>query len=114
MSTLTPPVPFHDTEREFYGEKVPAVEPGGAEQIPLSERHGRPIQLLWTWTSPNMEFATVFVGLLGVLVFGLSFWQAVGAIALGSGLGALFQGALSSWGPDSGLCQMVLSRRAFG
>ena len=102
-----------DVERE-YGAKVAAVEPGGAEQIPLAERHGRPIQLLWTWTSPNLEFATVFVGVLGVLVFGLPFWQAVGAIVLGNALGAVFHGVLSSWGPDTGLCQMVLSRRGFG
>ena len=53
-----------------YGEKVIAVEPGGAEFIPLSERHGRPLQLFWTWTSPNMEFATVFVGFIGVVFFG--------------------------------------------
>ncbi len=110
---MTDSVLLSDADRD-YGAKVTAVEPGGAEQIPLSERHGRPIQLLWTWTSPNLEFATVFVGVLGVLAFGLSFWQAVGAIVLGNLLGAVFHGVLSSWGPDSGLCQMVLSRRAFG
>jgi NCS1 nucleoside transporter family len=110
---MTDSVLLPDANRD-YGAKVAAVEPGGAEQIPLSERHGRPIQLLWTWTSPNLEFATVFVGVLGVLAFGLSFWQAVGAIVLGNLLGAVFHGVLSSWGPDSGLCQMVLSRRAFG
>ena len=60
-----------------YGEKVIAVEPGGAEFIPLNERHGRPLQLFWTWTSPNMEFATVFVGFIGVVFFGLSFWATV-------------------------------------
>jgi NCS1 family nucleobase:cation symporter-1 len=97
-----------------YGAKVAAVEPGGAEPIPLAERHGRPVQLLWTWTSPNMEFATVFVGVICVLFFGLTFWQALFAIALGSGLGAISHSVLSSWGPDSGGCQMVLSRRAFG
>ena len=37
-----------------YGTQVFEVEPGGAEFIPLNERHGRPIQLFWTWTSPNM------------------------------------------------------------
>jgi hypothetical protein len=63
-----------------YGERALAVEPGGAEFIPLSERHGTPIQLLWTWTSPNMEFATIFVGVLAVAGFGLSFWTAVLAI----------------------------------
>jgi nucleobase:cation symporter-1, NCS1 family len=33
-----------------YGTRLAAVEPGGAEFIPLSERHGRPLQLFWTWT----------------------------------------------------------------
>src|SRR6478752_481227 len=97
-----------------YGAKVTAVEPGGAEAIPLAERHGRPIQLLWTWTSPNMEFATIFVGVICVLFFGLTFWQAVGAIVLGTALGSLSHGVLSSWGPNTGYCQMVLSRRGFG
>jgi len=97
-----------------YGAKVTAVEPGGAEAIPLAERHGKPIQLLWTWTSPNMEFATVFVGIICVLFFGLTFWQAVLAIAIGTGLGAISHGVLSSWGPKTGQCQMVLSRRGFG
>lgn len=97
-----------------YGAKVAAVEPGGAEAIPLAERHGRPVQLLWTWTSPNLEFATVFVGVICVLFFGLSFWQSVLAITLGTGLGALSHGVLSSWGPNTGQCQMVLSRRGFG
>lgn len=108
---MTDVLPAADRE---YGSKVTAVEPGGAEFIPLTERHGRPVQLLWTWTSPNMEFATIFVGVISVLFFGLSFWQALGAIVLGSGLGALSQGLLSSWGPSSGFGQMVLSRRAFG
>ncbi len=70
-----------------YGGKLTAVEPGGAEFIPLSERHGNPLQLLWTWTSPNLEFATVFVGVLGVAAFGLSFWQATAALVLGTALG---------------------------
>jgi NCS1 family nucleobase:cation symporter-1 len=62
-----------------YGTKVAAVEPGGAEFIPLNERHGRPLNLFWTWTSPNFEFATVFVGVLP-LFFGESFTQAALAI----------------------------------
>lgn len=96
-----------------YGAKVGAVEPGGAEVIPLAERHGGPLQLLWTWTSPNMEFATIYVGALGI-IFGLSFWQTFSAIVIGTVLGSLTHGVLSSWGPATGFCQMVLSRRAFG
>src|SRR2546427_13048561 len=70
-----------------YGEKITTVEPGGAEFIPLHERHGKPRQLFWTWTSPNLEFATVFVGLLAVAALGLSFWPAVPAILHGTAPG---------------------------
>jgi nucleobase:cation symporter-1, NCS1 family len=97
-----------------YGDKVIAVEPGGAEFIPLSERHGRPLQLFWTWTSPNMEFATIFVGFLGVWVLGMSFWSTVLAIVIGTGLGSVTQGLLSIPGPRYGVPQMVLSRLGFG
>src|SRR3954453_22251502 len=78
-----------------YGAKVIAVEPGGAEFVPLRERHGRPVQLLWTWLSPNPEVAAVFLGGLAVGIMGLSFWQAAGAIVLGTGLGAIPHGFLS-------------------
>jgi NCS1 nucleoside transporter family len=97
-----------------YGEKVIAVEPGGAEFIPLDERHGRPLQLFWTWTSPNMEFATVFVGFIGVVYFGLSFWETFLAVVIGTTLGSITQGILSASGPQYGVPQMVLSRRGFG
>ncbi|MBV9205210.1 MAG: cytosine permease [Actinobacteria bacterium] len=97
-----------------YGTQVIAVEPGGAEFIPLNERHGRPIQLFWTWTSPNMEFATIFVGVLAVAGFGLGFWQAALALILGSLIGGITQGILSVRGPRYGVPQMVLSRLGFG
>src|SRR5579862_7497611 len=96
-----------------YGTSVIAVEPGGAEFIPLNERHGRPLQLFWTWTSPNMEFATVFVGLLGILL-GLNFWETFLAVVIGTVLGSVTQGILSTSGPRYGVPQMVLSRRGFG
>ena len=88
-----------------YGTKVAAVEPGGAEFIPLNERHGKPLQLFWTWTSPNFEFATVFVGVIGVAFFGLNFWQALLAIVIGTGLGSVTQGLLSARGPVSSACR---------
>ncbi|GAA1314640.1 purine-cytosine permease family protein [Pseudonocardia xinjiangensis] len=97
-----------------YGGRVIAVEPGGNEPIPAAERHGRPRQLFWTWTSPNLEFATVFVGVLSVQAFGLTFPQAVAAVLLGNGLAALAHGVLSARGPAAGVPQMVLGRLAFG
>src|SRR5215470_1731013 len=97
-----------------YGAKVAAVEPGGAEFIPLSERHGTPLQQFWTWVSPNMEFATIFVGIIGVWFFSQSFWMATLAIVLGTALGSLSMGFLAARGPLFGVPQMVLSRIAFG
>ena len=107
-------VPPGDVREGTYGERVIAVEPGGAEFIPHSERHGRPHQLFWTWTSPNLEFATVFVGVLGVALFGLSFWMTVLAILVGSAAGSVTMGLLSARGPARGVPQMVLSRLGFG
>ena len=96
-----------------YGAKVGAVEPGGAEFIPLDERHGTARGLFWTWMSPNLEFATIFVGVLGVL--------RVRPVVLAGGArrscsarrsGALTHGVLSSRGPAAGVPEMVLSRVA--
>jgi NCS1 nucleoside transporter family len=114
VSAMTATTPIIDDPNRDYGDKVVAVEPGGVEFIPLDERHGKPLQMLWTWTSPNMEFATVGVGIIGPLFFGLSFWQSVWAIVLGSALGGGSQAVLSAWGPRHGLPQMVISRSAFG
>ena len=61
-----------------------------------------------------MEFATVFVGFIGVVFFGLSFWETFLAIVLGTLLGSITQGILSTSGPQYGVPQMVLSRRGFG
>lgn len=103
-----------DVREGTYGDKVAAIEPGGAEFIPLSERHGRPLNQLWTWTSPNLEFATIFVGIIGVWFFGQSFWMATLAVILGSALGSVSMGFLAARGPLFGVPQMVLSRIGFG
>src|SRR3984893_18018726 len=110
----TGPPPGVVVREGTYGTRVATVEPGGAEFIPLNERHGKPLQLFWTWTSPNFEFATVFVGVIGVAFFGLNFWQALLAIVIGTGIGSVPQGVLSARGPQFGVPQMVLSRLGFG
>jgi NCS1 nucleoside transporter family len=97
-----------------YRDRIVAVEPGGNEFIAEADRHGKPSQLFWTWTSPNLEFATIFVGVLAVAVYGMSFWQAVAGIVIGTGLGALAHYFLSARGPLDGVPQMVRGRMAFG
>jgi len=95
-------------------ERRTIVEAGVIEAIPLEARHGSPWQLLATWSAPNLEFATVFVGVIAVAFFGLPFWTAMAAIVVGNALGCVTHGVLSSWGPRDGVAQMVLGRTAFG
>jgi NCS1 family nucleobase:cation symporter-1 len=104
-------VPVREGE---YGDQVAKIEPGGVEYISLKERHGKPFDLFSTWMSPNLEFATVYVGVIGIAVFGLNMWQAATAIIIGSFLGSLTHAVLSSWGPKFGVPMMVQSRGAFG
>lgn len=116
MSTLeheieTGEVPVREGE---YGERVVAVEPGGIEYIPERERHGNPANLVWTWMSPNLEFATVYVGVIPIAVFGGAFWPTIAALTLGIALGSLTHAILSTWGPRFGVPQLVQSRGAFG
>jgi nucleobase:cation symporter-1, NCS1 family len=97
-----------------YGDRVGTVEPGGAGFIAESERHGKPSDLFWTWLSPNLEFATIFVGVIAVAFFGQTLWQAIIAIVLGTVLGGAAQAVLAARGPEYGVPQMVMSRIPFG
>jgi len=91
-----------------------AIETNDIHPIPAGERHGKPWHLFTVWSSPNLEFATIFIGFLAVIAFGLNIWQAILAVVVGNGLAAITHGVLSTWGPKYGLPQMVLSRTAFG
>ncbi|MYT72043.1 MULTISPECIES: cytosine permease [unclassified Streptomyces] len=104
----------HVTDQSAPPEKLIAVEEHGADPVPPERRHGSPRQLLWTWASPQVGFATVFIGVLSVSAFGLSFWSAVAALVLGAGLGSLAHGVLSTDGPRFGVPQMVIGRLSFG
>ena len=90
-----------------------AIETNDVAPIPAGERHGKPWHLFTVWSSPNLEFATVFVGALAI-GFGLNIWQGILAIVVGNGLAGITHGILSTWGPSAGLPQMVLGRNAFG
>jgi nucleobase:cation symporter-1, NCS1 family len=103
-----------DVREGTYGDAVVAIEPGGAEFIPLAERHGHPSKLFFTWVSPNMEFATVYVGVIAVAFFGQTLPMAILAIVVGTGLGSVSHGILSARGPGAGVPQMILSRISFG
>jgi len=97
-----------------YGERVATIEPGGVEYIALKERHGKPRDLFPVWMSPNLEFATIFIGVIAVAFEGLNLWQAATAIFIGTALGSIAHAVLSSWGPKFGVPMMIVSRGPFG
>ncbi|MEY4263151.1 MAG: hypothetical protein RLY88_859 [Actinomycetota bacterium] len=94
--------------------KATTIETNDIAPIPAGERHGKAWHLFTVWSSPNLEFATIFIGFLAVIVFGLNVWQAIAAVVVGNSLAAITHGVLSTWGPKTGLPQMVLGRSAFG
>lgn len=94
--------------------KAIAIETNDIEPIPAADRHGSAWHLFAVWTSANLEYATIFVGIISVLFFGLSFPLAVAALVLGNLAGSLTHGWFSSWGPKAGVPQMILNRTAFG
>lgn len=93
--------------------KATSIEVNDVAPISAGERHGKAWHLFTVWTTPNLEFATVFVGALAI-GFGLNVWQGLLAVLVGNGLAGITHGILSTWGPSAGLPQMVLSRNAFG
>lgn len=93
--------------------KATSIETNDVSPISAGERHGKAWHLFTVWSSPNLEFATVFVGALAI-GFGLNVWQGILAVLLGNALAGITHGILSTWGPSAGLPQMVLSRNAFG
>ncbi|MFM6962652.1 MAG: purine-cytosine permease family protein [Micrococcales bacterium] len=95
-------------------KKATSIETNDIAPISAGERHGKAWHLFTVWSSPNLEFATVYVGALGVLFFGLNLTQAILAVVLGNALAAITHGLFSTFGPGAGLPQMVLGRTAFG
>jgi len=93
--------------------KATSIEVNDVAPISAGERHGKAWHLFTVWTTPNLEFATVFVGALAI-GFGLNVWQGLLAVLVGNALAGITHGILSTWGPSAGLPQMVLSRNAFG
>lgn len=97
-----------------YKDEVLQVERKGIEHIADAERHGRPASVFTLWLGANVEMATVVTGTLGVVLYGLNFWQASLAFVIGTVLGASVLALLSTFGPRLGVPQLVMSRRAFG
>ena len=102
------------TAEPLYRDEVLEIEPHGLEHIVVGERHGKPFHLFTLWMAANLVLATWVVGNIAVGVFGESMMGAFAGLALGTVLGAVLLGLLSTFGPRLGVPQLVQSRGAFG
>src|SRR6201995_2796008 len=90
-----------------------SVETHGIAPIPLDRRDGTPRRLFSVWFAPQVNMTGVFTGPLAITL-GLGFWLGLLAMVIGTVLGSLVVGYLSTWGPRTGTGQLPNSRMAFG
>src|SRR5207302_10332671 len=106
-------------EASTFGGRMPtgsgdmAIETHGITPIPEDNRYGTPRRLFTVWFAPQMNMTGVFTGALAI-VLGLGFWLGLLAMVIGTVLGSLVVGYLSTWGPRTGTGQLPNSRMAFG
>jgi NCS1 family nucleobase:cation symporter-1 len=90
-----------------------AVEAKGIQHITPEERWGKPSGLFWMWAGAVWNVEYVVYGTLVIVVFGLSFAQAVPVIIIGN-LFYLLTGLASLQGPAAGTTAFTISRAPFG
>src|SRR6201991_3985275 len=90
-----------------------SIETHGIAPIAEDQRYGSPGRLFTVWFAPQVTMSGVFTGTLAI-VLGLGFWLGLIAMVIGTVLGSLVVGYLSTWGPRTGTAQLPNSRMAFG
>src|ERR1700754_4576416 len=106
------------TEPTFAGHRPTgagdlSVETHGIAPIAEDQRYGSPARLFTVWFAPQVNMTVVFTGALAI-VLGLGFWLGLLAMVIGTVLGSLVVGYLSTWGPRTCAGQLPNSRMAFG
>lgn len=90
-----------------------AVETHGIAPVARDRRYGTPGRLFTVWFAPQVNMTGVFTGALAIAL-GLGFWLGLLAMLIGTVLGSLIVGYLSTWGPRTGTGQLPMARMAFG
>jgi purine-cytosine permease-like protein len=94
-------------------DRVGAIEESGVEYLPESARDSSPRNLGAVFLGANLTWTNVVFGAFASL-FGLSFWQTLGAMAVGTALGTLAILPTSIIGPRTGTNMTVSSGAFFG
>ena len=100
--------------RQAEGDVFGKVETRGIDAIPSGDRHGRPRELAFLWGGAFVNYASLFTASLLTTYYGLGVWDGLAATAIGTVAAAVILGLLSNTGPQSGLPQIVFTRRIFG
>lgn len=102
-------------QRMNYYMELLGGETRGIERIPDDERHD---DSMWNtatmWFGANTVIACFALGMLGITVFGLGIRDSIATIICFTILGATPVAILSTFGPPTGMRQMILSRFWFG
>lgn len=95
-------------------QRVGVIETRGIEPVPDAERHGRPLEMFWTWFGANMGVLGITLGAALVSFTGLNVVQSLVVALLGSAGSFLLVGILSTAGKRGGAPGLTLSRAVFG
>jgi nucleobase:cation symporter-1, NCS1 family len=90
-----------------------SVESHGIAPVDAGQRYGTPRRLFTVWFAPQINMSCVFTGAL-IASLGLGFWRSILAMAIGTVLGSLVVGYLSTLGPRTGTAQLPAARMVFG
>jgi nucleobase:cation symporter-1, NCS1 family len=92
-----------------------SIEAHGFEPIPETSRYGSVWRIFTVWFTPNLVPAAFFIGTLAAADFlQVGFVTGCLAIIVGTVLGSVLVGALSTMGPATGMAQMPFARLPFG
>ncbi len=106
-ATLPPP------EIALTDDRVGAVENAGVEYLPEDARDSGPRNLGAVFLGANLTWTNVVFGAFAIL-FGLSFWQTVTSMAVGTAVGTLAVLPTAIIGPRTGTNMTVSSGAFFG
>ena len=114
MSTLTPHGPEFDPRDPLDVEdRTFDVERFGIEHIPDDQRKSRPVNLFFILHGSCITFSLFVIGWFPI-AFGLSWWAAFSAVAVGSLVGGLLLTPMGLFGPRTGTNNPVASGAHFG
>lgn len=108
----------HDTSDSLshdlgYGSSSKKIEPYGIEHIPATDRHGKPYTQFTTWMSGSLTLSLLVLGFFPTTL-GLSVWQSLSAVIVGSFIGSLIMGILATMGVRLGVAIQIQARGPLG